>query len=118
MKFLVDRCAGAVLAAWLGKQGHDVVYSPTLGPDPGDAMLLQMAHEQARTLVTIDTDFGALVYAKNQLHSGIVRLPDVSSLRRIELFSILLRDHCDALEEKAIITIKGERIRISKKPDS
>ena len=36
MKFLIDRCAGRLLADWLRKQGHDVVESHELGPDPGD----------------------------------------------------------------------------------
>ena len=36
MKFLVDRCAGRKLAEWLRSQGHDVLESRALGPDPGD----------------------------------------------------------------------------------
>ena len=32
MKFLIDRCAGRLLADWLRKQGHDVVESRELGP--------------------------------------------------------------------------------------
>ena len=40
MKFLIDRCAGQLLADWLRKQGHDVVESRELGPDPGDRALL------------------------------------------------------------------------------
>jgi len=36
MKFLIDRCAGQLLADWLRTQGHDVVESRELGPDPGN----------------------------------------------------------------------------------
>ena len=35
MKFLIDRCAGRLIADWLRKQGHYVVESRELGPDPG-----------------------------------------------------------------------------------
>jgi len=35
MKFLIDRCAGKVIADWLRAQGHDVVESRERGPDPG-----------------------------------------------------------------------------------
>ena len=59
MRFLIDRCAGQLLADWLRRQGHDVVDSRELGPDPGDRALLEWAAKETRILVTIDTDFGA-----------------------------------------------------------
>ena len=37
MRFLIDRCAGTLIAAWLRTQSHDVVEARDLGPDPGDA---------------------------------------------------------------------------------
>ena len=58
MKFLLDRCAGHLLAVWLQGQGHDVVESRDRGVDPGDEELLSIAHAEGRVLVTIDTDFG------------------------------------------------------------
>ena len=65
MRFLIDRCAGRLLADWLRKQGHDVVESHELGPDPGDRVLLDWAAKETRILVTIDTDFGQLIYLEN-----------------------------------------------------
>jgi len=59
VRFLVDRCAGRRLAEWLRSEGHDVVEASSLGPDPGDAALLQLAAQEKRVLVTIDTDFGS-----------------------------------------------------------
>ena len=83
MKFLVDRCAGQRLAAWLRAQGHDVLASWDIGPDPGDQALLEQATAAGRVLVTIDTDFGELVYVQAMLHAGIVRLPDIPAEERI-----------------------------------
>ncbi len=71
MRFLIDRCAGRILADWLRKQGHDVVVSRELGPDPGDRALLEWAANEARILITIDTDFGQLVYVDNVAHAGL-----------------------------------------------
>jgi predicted nuclease of predicted toxin-antitoxin system len=62
MRFLIDRCAGRLLADWLRTQGHDVVESRELGPDPGDRALLNRTAQETRILVTIDTDFGELIY--------------------------------------------------------
>ena len=53
MKFLIDRCVGRLLADWLRKQGHDVVESCDLGPDPGERALLDWAAKETRILITI-----------------------------------------------------------------
>jgi len=117
MKFLVDRCAGRRLAEWLRGQGHDVLESRALGPDLGDKKLLEIAAEQKRVLITIDTDFGQLVYVERASHFGIIRLPDVLAEGRIRLMGIILREYTKHLERRAIITIKGQRIRISQESD-
>ena len=72
VRFLVDRCTGRQLA-----KGYDVLEARELGPDPGDGALLERANAEQRILVTIDTDFGELVFVHNVKHSGLVRLPDV-----------------------------------------
>lgn len=116
MKFLVDRCAGRRLADWLGQQGHDVVESRERGPDPGDRVLLEWAVAEDRVLVTMDKDFGAAVFATGAAHCGLVRLPDVPAAERIGLMHRLLTDHGPALAARSIVTVRGERIRISKPP--
>ena len=113
MKFLVDRCAGRRLADWLSRAGHDSVYAVSLGPDPGDRALLQRAVSENRILVTIDTDFGRLVYRGGEVHCGIVRLPDVRWNRRIELMNTVIERYRSQLEKGAIITVRGEKIRVS-----
>lgn len=113
MRFLVDRCIGLRLSDWLRESGHDSIYTPALGPDPGDEILLRWAREQGRVLITIDKDFGALVFVRDQPHAGIIRMPDVAVQRRIDLLKMVLENHGEALEAGAIITIRGERIRVS-----
>ncbi len=116
MRFLVDRCAGHRLAAWLRDQGHDVVEARELGADPGDRALLERAAAAGRILVTIDTDFGELVYVRKVPHAGLVRLPDVPAERRIALIAEVLDRHRQALEIQAVVTIRDGRIRISHPP--
>jgi predicted nuclease of predicted toxin-antitoxin system len=43
MRFLVDRCANRKFAEWLKSRRHDVLESRTLGADPGDRELLELA---------------------------------------------------------------------------
>lgn len=117
MKFLVDRCAGRRLADWLRDRGHDVVKARSLGPDPGDRALLEIAAKQERVLVTIDTDFGELIYVDRIAHSGMVRLPDVSAGTRIKLMEKILVGYESQLRSDAIITVRGDRVRISRPPE-
>lgn len=116
MKFLIDRCAGRRLAEWLRTRGHDVIESRQFGPDPGDLALLQRAAREQRILVTIDTDFGTLIFVDEIPHCGLIRLPDVPAEERIALFEELFARHASDLAEGAIVTIRGNRIRVSREP--
>ena len=114
MKFLVDRCAGRRLAVWLRSQGHDVVESRDRGPDPGDRVLLGWADNEGRILLTMDKDFGEFIFSEKLSHHGLVRLPDVPAAARIALMEKVLTAHGDDLSERAIITVRGSRIRVSR----
>ncbi len=116
MKFLVDRCAGGRIAAWLRDQGHDVLELRELGKDPGDKKVLALAASQERVLVTIDTDFGELIYVQRQPHAGLVRLPDMRAPDRIALMEQVLARHAADLERGGIVTVRGRRIRVSLPP--
>ncbi len=114
MKFLVDRCAGRRLADWLRAEGYDVVETRERGTDPGDPVILRWAADDGRVLITIDTDFGRIVFAEGARHCGVVRLPDVPAGARIALMAEVLKRHRADLEAKAIVTVRGGRIRISR----
>jgi predicted nuclease of predicted toxin-antitoxin system len=116
VRFIVDRCAGKRIAAWLSEQGHEVAVAWDKEPDPGDAELLARAAREDRVLVTMDKDFGEHVFVKGSPHCGLVRLPDVPAARRVALLEAVLKGHSRDLEERAIVTVRGERIRISRTP--
>jgi predicted nuclease of predicted toxin-antitoxin system len=116
MKFLVDRCAGKRLTDWLATQGQDVLDVRDLGDDPGDLALLSLAARQQRILVTIDNDFGKLIFVGGQPHAGIVRLPDVPADRRIALFAHLLARHTHDLQAGSVITVQRDKLRILRNP--
>ena len=116
MRFLIDRCAGRRLAESLRRGGHDVLEARTLGPDPGDRALLELAESLGRVVVTIDTDFGELIYLHDVPHAGLVRLPDVPAERRIALMSEVIESHGIDLDERAIVTVRSGRIRVSRPP--
>lgn len=114
MRFLVDRCAGRRLAEWLKQGGHDVVATSERGPDPGDRRVLEWAATEDRILVTMDKDFGEFVFRERLPHQGLVRLPDLPSATRIAIMDRVLREHAADLADRAIVTVRGGRIRISR----
>src|SRR5256885_1530643 len=117
MRFLIDRCAGTLIAEWLRTQGHDVVEARERGRDPGDRVLLEWAAQESRILITIDTDFGQFIFLEGQSHSGLIRLPDVPSNQRIDIVRDLTERFQKELEASAIITVRGGKIRISQVPE-
>lgn len=118
MRFLVDRCAGRRLAAWLRSLGHDVADAADFADDPGDAELLRIAAAQGRVVVTIDNDFGKLVFAQGIGQAGMVRLESVRVHQRIFLMGIVLDQYAAELEAGAIVTAKAGHIRVRSGPSS
>lgn len=116
MRFLVDACAGRRLADWLDAEGHEVLFAGELGADPGDGTLLDRAVDESRVVVTIDTDFGELVFLHGAAHAGLVRLPDVPLVERIDLMKEVLSRCSDALSRRAVITVSRQRIRMTMHP--
>ena len=113
MRFLVDACAGKRLADWLVDQGHDVLFADALGADPGDRALLELAVAESRAVVTIDMDFGELVFLHGVSHAGLVRLPDVPMAERVDLMKKVLSSCGEALSRRAVVTAGRQRIRIT-----
>ena len=96
--------------------GHDVVDVGTWSTDPGDGALLQRAMAEDRVVITIDQDFGQLIYAEERPHRGLIRLPDCPTGERIAIVADLLLRHADAIATGAVITVRGGRVRISRPP--
>ncbi|MGD9507837.1 MAG: DUF5615 family PIN-like protein [Geminicoccaceae bacterium] len=115
MRFLVDTCAGRLLAEWLRAEGHDVVRVTDSGADPGDSAVLRRAVGEGRILVTMDKDFGMLIHRDRMRHAGIIRLPHTTVAERIDLVRTILHRFTEADLDGALLTVRGTRIRIARR---
>ena len=112
MKLLLDACVWGGASTELQAAGHDVVWAGAWSTDPGDEEILAYAHREGRILVTLDKDFGELAIVRRILHSGIVRLVNLSARRQAGVCKLVLERHGDALLVGAIVTAELGRLRI------
>jgi predicted nuclease of predicted toxin-antitoxin system len=115
LRVLLDACVGGALGTWLREAGHDVVDLAVDGaPGLGDDEILQRAYAERRVLITIDKDFGELIFVRSQRHTGLLRLPSVRSRKRIEILRRVLGLHAEDLEQGSVVTVRGGRIRVTR----
>lgn len=74
MKVLVDVSAGQTVADTIRALGHDVSFVRDRDPTMPDADILAWAVAEGRLVVTMDKDFGELVYRSGQTHAGVLLL--------------------------------------------
>jgi predicted nuclease of predicted toxin-antitoxin system len=74
VRWLVDECVDAALAARLRASGHDVVYMAEIAPATSDADVMARAQHDGRLLLTEDKDFGDLVFRRGGRVPGILLL--------------------------------------------
>ena len=80
MKFLIDENLGIKVSEFLRDLGFDIVSITELSPGITDKEVLSLANDQERILVTLDKDFGELVFKEGLTYFGVilVRLKDES----------------------------------------
>ena len=74
MRFLVDECVGPSVVHWLRENDHDATsaYEDCRGWE--DESILEKACSEGRIVVTMDKDFGEMVFRVRLPHCGIILL--------------------------------------------
>ncbi len=94
MKLLADEGVEVLVVERLRLEGHDVDYIAELAPGITDDEVLDRANAGQRVLVTVDKDFGELVFRLHRVASGIllIRLAGLSTDDKAELVAGAVRD--------------------------
>lgn len=79
--------------------------SSKIMPEAGDGFILQKARQENRILVTLDKDFGQLIYQQSKRHVGVIflRIRKESAENITDLIMKVLFDHGDQLSNKFIV---------------
>jgi predicted nuclease of predicted toxin-antitoxin system len=113
LRFLVDVNVGVAVADNLRDSGHDVVFAGDLDWCMPDTDVLSVAHQEQRIILTMDTDFGELVYHSQQQHAGVLllRMPGANREEKIRIVQQIVSRYGDQLPSHFCVYRQG-RLRI------
>jgi len=119
VRFLIDECLSPTLATLLRDHGHDAVHLVELDSlGAPDLVVMRLAREQRRILVSADTDFGELLAMSNDVMPSVVlfRGSEVDATTLTTILLANLDQLHDALISGAIVVILDDRIRVRPLP--
>ena len=116
LKFIIDVGVGKKVEDFLYKSGYDVLSVREINPSMSDSKIIGIASKNNRIIITMDKDFGELVYNSGLKHKGILllRTENCSADKKIIILSEILRNYSSELEENFCVFSK-DRLRIRKK---
>jgi predicted nuclease of predicted toxin-antitoxin system len=115
LKFLVDVGVGRKVEVWLLRNGYDIKAVRDINPKMKDDKILRLAVFEKRMVITMDKDFGELVYNSGLPHSGVLllRLEGAKSDEKVKTMEKILKEYSDKLLNNFCVFEHG-RLRIRK----
>jgi len=100
LKFLVDVGVGKSVEDFLIEQGFDTKAIRTINPRMSDQEILKMASSEDRIIITMDKDFGGLVYHSSIGHSGVIllRLEDATGDEKLEVIKEIISKYSEGIK--------------------
>lgn len=113
LKLLIDVGVGIKVEAWLKHKNYDARSIRDLDPRMSDVEILKIAMFEKRLIITMDKDFGELIYKSKWPHSGVLllRLEDERAEEKIKVVEAILRDYSSEIINKFSV-FKNNRLRI------
>jgi predicted nuclease of predicted toxin-antitoxin system len=118
MNLFADESVDRPIVERLRQEGHATLYVAELSPSITDDEVLQQANSRGAVLITLDKDFGELVYRQGRIHAGVIllRLGGLPSASKAETAAKVLQDHADELVGAFTVVLPGS-VRIRRADD-
>lgn len=116
MRCIVDECLGTLVVRWLESRGHDVTSIRDRFPRLPDSDILALGVREDRIVITIDKDFGDLVFQKLRPHRGVIllRLSDQRAAARIAALERFLAEVPDDLSS-CFVVVTDQAVRVARR---
>ena len=113
LKFVLDVGVGNKVWQYLINEGYDATLITTLDPSMPDSDILSIAETEGRMVITMDKDFGDLVYHSGKAHKGILllRLEDATGDEKVVVMKFIIDNFKNQLLGKFCV-FKNGRLRI------
>ncbi len=113
LRLLVDVGVGKKVERWLQEHGCDVKSIRNINPWMSDKEILKIAVSEKRLVITMDKDFGELIYNSGLPHRGVLllRLEDAASDKKVEIVSKIMEKYSDRLMD-VFAVFKNGKLRI------
>lgn len=114
MNLLADESVDRPIVERLRNDQHSVLYIADMKKGIPDDEVLHLANQNNALLVTLDKDFGELVFRKKMISQGVllVRLAGIANAEKAEIVSTVLKNYNEKLYNNfSVITSKSIRIR-------
>jgi predicted nuclease of predicted toxin-antitoxin system len=117
MNLLADESVERQVVERLRRDGHTVLYVAEMEPGITDNQVLERANEAASVLLTVDKDFGELVFREGQLSSGgvvLIRLAGLSTELKAQTISDAFREYASEFPNHFSVISPG-KVRTGRK---
>jgi predicted nuclease of predicted toxin-antitoxin system len=116
MRFLFDVGVGRIVEEWFIQAGFDVKSVRNLDPGLEDTKILQLAALESRLVVTMDKDFGELVYRSGMVHAGVLllRMEDADAASKLKVMQAIIENHSSEISG-CFAVYQQDKLRIRSK---
>jgi len=118
VNLLADEGVERQIVERLRRDGHDVLYIAEMQSGISDEVVLDEANRRGALLITLDTDFGELVFRQRLIHAGVVlvRLAGLLPDTKARLVSEAFADHGEQMSADAFSVLSPGMVRIRTRP--
>ena len=114
LRFLIDVGVGKGIERYLQGEGYDTKAVRDIDPRMEDEEIIRIAVSENRMVITMDKDFGALVYHSSMEHSGVLllRLEDATGTD-LQIVKHIMKNYSDRIKNYFCV-FQNDKIRIKK----
>lgn len=116
LKFLVDVGVGKKVESYLFVSEYDVKSVRDIDHKMKDSEILKIANEEKRIVITMDKDFGELIFNSGLAHYGVLllRLDSSNGEEKVIIIKEILTNYEDRLQNNFCV-YQNSRLRIKKR---